>query len=349
MRRIQHQTNKFKKWYALSVSVVAFGVLWCIGAVVFWQAEKEAQGMSYFQALYFCYISLLTIGYGDLSPKSNAGRCFFVVWSLIAVPTMTILVSDMGDTVVDKFKTWANDLADFTVLPKYGIWRAFLEKHPWLMDWIQRKVQERAAKKRLKRGFEIEDPEAPPADNDVGDDGDGLELTATTSTIPVLAQEAEADAAGIVPCPASLARRLALAIRRVAADLKLHTPKRYEYEEWVEFTRLIRFSSSRAGEKGEGVIEEEEQEGLVEWDWIGEDSPLMSGVPESEWLLSRLCESLVRVERRTEAKWRLEEIRRGGTVQGSSIDFGMRQSVDENAIQRERMYSGAKGPLNGDG
>ncbi|KAF2658218.1 voltage-gated potassium channel [Lophiostoma macrostomum CBS 122681] len=351
MRRIQQKTNKFKKWYALSISVVAFGVLWCIGAVVFWQAEKKAQGMTYFQALYFCYVSLLTIGYGDLSPKSNAGRCFFVVWSLIAVPTMTILVSDMGDTVVDKFKTWANDLADFTVLPKYGIWRAFLEKHPWLMSWLQRKVEKHAVKKRLKRGFEIEDPEANPTDDDAFDDGDGLELTTTTSTaLPVLAQEAEADAVGNIPCPASLARRLAQSIRRVATDLRLHNPKRYEYEEWVEFTRLIRFSSNRAGEKGEGVIEEEEQEGLVEWDWIGEDSPLMSGVSESEWLLSRLCESLVRVERRAEAKWRLEEVRKGRVSEGRSVNFGAGQEADEDVIQRgEVRASGANGPSSGDG
>jgi potassium channel subfamily K len=127
MRQIQADTKKFKKWMALFWSVTTFSILWCVGAVVFWQAEKDTQDMSYFQALYFCYISLLTIGYGDLAPKSNAGRCFFVIWSLIAVPTMTILVSDLGETVVDKFKKWSDELADFTVLPKEGE----LETYPW--------------------------------------------------------------------------------------------------------------------------------------------------------------------------------------------------------------------------
>ena len=95
MRRIQSSTAQWKRWYALTISVIAFGTLWCIGAVIFWQAEKESQGITYFQSLYLCYVSLLTIGYGDLAPKSNAGRPFFVVWSLVAVPTMTILVADM--------------------------------------------------------------------------------------------------------------------------------------------------------------------------------------------------------------------------------------------------------------
>jgi potassium channel subfamily K len=78
MRRIQQSTQRFKKYWALSLSVLAFAILWCIGAVVFWLAERKVQGMSYFQALYFCYVSLLTIGYGDFAPKSNAGRPFFV-------------------------------------------------------------------------------------------------------------------------------------------------------------------------------------------------------------------------------------------------------------------------------
>jgi potassium channel subfamily K len=120
MRQIQDKTKHFKRYMALFWSITTFSILWCVGAVVFWQAEKDTQGMTYFQALYFCYISLLTIGYGDLAPKSNAGRCFFVIWSLIAVPTMTILVSDLGDTVVAKFKQWSDALADFTVLPKEG-------------------------------------------------------------------------------------------------------------------------------------------------------------------------------------------------------------------------------------
>jgi potassium channel subfamily K len=92
MRDIQAHTRKFKQYYSLSFSVLAFGILWCVGALVFYYAERRQQNMSYFESLYFCYVSLLSIGYGDFAPKSNAGKPFFVVWSLVAVPTMTILV-----------------------------------------------------------------------------------------------------------------------------------------------------------------------------------------------------------------------------------------------------------------
>ena len=48
----------------------------------------------------------------------------------------------------------------------------------------------------------------------------------------------------------------------------------------------------------EELEREEEEEGIVEWDWIGEDSPMLAEETESEWVLDRLCESLGRYMRR---------------------------------------------------
>src|SRR3954451_4063994 len=129
---------------------MAFGILWCVGAIVFWQCEHNTQGMTYFQALYFCYVSLLTVGYGDLSPKSNAGKPFFVVWSLIAVPTMTILISDMGDTIISSFKRGTFKLADFTVLPKEALFRELVDANPWLQQFIQKRLQRKRSENEVQ-------------------------------------------------------------------------------------------------------------------------------------------------------------------------------------------------------
>jgi potassium channel subfamily K len=313
MRRIQADSKKFKRWMALGWSVATFTTLWCVGAVIFWRAERTAQGLSYFQALYFCYISLLTIGYGDLAPKSNAGRCFFVIWSLVAVPTMTILVSDLGDTVVAKFKKWSSGLADFTVLPREGSWRAFLNAHPWLLDWLQRRIQHRRAKRRLQKGFDTADPDDPPDPAPVAAAADSNTAAADPeSSLPALARKASLDLSpSTSPSPTHLSHRLAAAIQKTAHDLRSAPPKRYAYEEWVEFTRLIRLTTGAhldryfggGGGRGGGDDEEADEDdgaGLVNWDWIGEDSPMVSGLSEAAWLLERLCESLVRLEKRRE-------------------------------------------------
>jgi potassium channel subfamily K len=52
MREIQRETKLFKRYYNLGASVFAFGLLWCVGAVVFYYCERDIQGISYFQALY---------------------------------------------------------------------------------------------------------------------------------------------------------------------------------------------------------------------------------------------------------------------------------------------------------
>ena len=258
------------------------GLLWCVGAVGFWQAEQKSQNLTYFQALYFCYVSLLTIGYGDLSPSSNAGKPFFIVWSLVAVPTMTILISDMGNTVIASFKRGTFTLADWTVLPKAGLWRAFLEKHPWLLNWLQKKAkeaEEAEEEKRVAQGFPV---------------GPGPDEVPSPPTIEQIAALEVID-------EHALARKLGVAIRKTANDLRADPPKRYEYEEWAEYTRLIRFSRMTLAE----LEEEEEKQGLVEWDWIGINSPMLAEESESEWLLDRLCESLDRYMRKQNRKQRL--------------------------------------------
>lgn len=272
--------------------------------------------MSYFRALYFCYVSLLTIGYGDMSPKTNAGRSFFLVWSLIAVPTMTILVSDMGDTVISAFKRGTFTLGDFTVLPKAGIWRHFLEKYPWLLHWIQRKVGERAAKKRMEEGFQISNPD---------ESGSG-----TAPNIDTIAVKMEEESA---PTSAELARHLARAIRQTADDMKLDPPKKYCYEEWVEFTRLIRFTA-----KSEQEIEiEEEEEGLIEWDWIGDNSPLVTDLSEPEFVLDRLCESLARFMRRREGQ------SNGGDDEDNENGIGLFDGEkDVDVVKQEQQQCGIR-------
>ncbi|KAJ8605268.1 hypothetical protein MRB53_041524 [Persea americana] len=267
MREIQAETEKFKKWSALGMSVIAFGILWCVGAVVFWEAEMSLQHLNYFEALYFCYVSLLTIGYGDLAPKSNPGRAFFVVWSLIAIPTITLLISHLGDTIIDNFKEMTNAVADFTVLPQEGAWRKWIESHPKVMAWLQHRKEKKATQRRIEEGL----PVGP----------DPIDDAPEAPTIDELAHEKLSHQ--------DLARRLARAIKQTAKDAKEQPDKQYGYEEWVEFTRLIRFTAKNVDD-----VELDEEEGMVEWDWIGEDSPMMAKGTEADFLLARLIESMHR-------------------------------------------------------
>ena len=270
MRAIQRETMQFRRWTSLLLSLIAFAIVWCGGATVFWRLES----FDYFDALYFGFVSLLTIGYGDVTPKTNAGRPFFVVWSLIAVPTMAILISKMSDTVTANFNSAAKTVADWTVLPKTGKYRQFFLRHPLIYNFLQRREE----KRRIKQGFQV--------GPDIGTNSDGESSGSPSSTIEEFALRP-------FPTERQLARHLGFAIRNVSRDVAARKVKKYNYEEWVEFTRLIRFTDPNR--RGAEILELDESEyGLIEWDWIGENSPILAEQTEPEWVLNRLCESLLR-------------------------------------------------------
>lgn len=131
MRKIDHKLKAEKEMYGLLVSLLIFCVFWLVGAVVFHYVEN----WSYFQCVYFCLLCLITIGYGDFAPETALGRVFFITWAVSAVPLMTILISNMGDTLFG-----STGVRDLLVEIKYMIQSLFavttktLNKDPIIHD-----------------------------------------------------------------------------------------------------------------------------------------------------------------------------------------------------------------------
>lgn len=120
MRTIQHKALTRRRWRAMLVSTGSWLVLWLAGAAVFLDLERPYQDWTYFDAFYFCFVTLTTIGYGDRTPASNAGKSFFVFWSLLALPTMTVLISNAEDTVVKFVRDATLQIGNLTILPGEG-------------------------------------------------------------------------------------------------------------------------------------------------------------------------------------------------------------------------------------
>ena len=327
MRQIEHRTRRWRRWYKLAISVTAFLLVWTMGAVALWRAEQRAQpDLTYYRALYFCYVSLLTVGYGDLSPRSNAGRPVFVIWSLVAIPTMTILVSDMADTVIAVFNRGTFALADWTVMPKAGLWRSLFERNPWMLLWLQKKSAQIAPETPLEEGLQAQRADGYPP------------------TLEALARGPFDEH--------QHARNLVAAIRKTARHAKTEPRKKYSYEEWVLVTRLIRFGfgslpeqqksisddsneSHRAsdpkpegtsGQHGQMPMENDEED--IDWDWIGEDSPLLADEGEPEWILDNLCCALEKYFRRTVPPRKMAKHQKTATEHTGTVEPGQRAASD---------------------
>ncbi|KAL2827233.1 hypothetical protein BDW59DRAFT_171515 [Aspergillus cavernicola] len=287
MRTIQNETARFRRWTSLVLSIAVFAVTWTCGALVFWALEDD---LTYFSALYFGFCCLLTIGYGDITPTTNAAKPFFIVWSLLAIPTMTMLISKMGDTLVRGYKHATSSIATWTFLPRSGQYKAVLARFPRIGKSIIHlfaKGQPSESKPHsgeapdLEQGADKQHPhtKSPPDEHKLTMSLEDLARDPGPSD-PELAQQ--------------LAQQLAQAIQQTIKDALGREPKEYSYEEWVGFTRLIRFTNPQKTEAdGDGMVLEDEY-GVLNWDWIGERSPLLAEKTEPEWVLDRLCESLVR-------------------------------------------------------
>ena len=62
------------------------------GTVIFMPLE----GFSPIDSFYFCFITLATIGYGDLAPSTDAGKLVTVIYSIAGLGIMAALISTIA-------------------------------------------------------------------------------------------------------------------------------------------------------------------------------------------------------------------------------------------------------------
>lgn len=291
MRRIQEKAERNRRYTALAMSTTAAMLLWLVGALVFMKAEQP-QGWSYFVSLYFSYTTLLTIGYGDYYPMSNSGKAFFVFWTLLAVPTLTILISNMGDTVIRAFRDLTIWVGSLTLLPgEHGL-RATLK----------------IGVKRMRLGQLYKE-------SDEGGKESGKGLGGNHDLYDRLAQHIEEDELGQAEEAGEhgdyLERDirfyhyvLAKEVRQLMRDINVKPPKQYTYQEWNYYLRLLgqdeNDASAHRKPRAKHTREPHGQPDLgtafdgehATWSWLGVRSPLMGNKTEAQWLLQRMSATL---------------------------------------------------------
>ncbi|KAK4690447.1 hypothetical protein P7C71_g6348, partial [Lecanoromycetidae sp. Uapishka_2] len=310
MRKVQKRARRSNQLLALGVSGGAWIGLWIIGSVVFWKAEQSYGGWSFFDAIWFTYISFLTVGYGDFEPTTQAAKTAFVFWALLALPTLTLLIGAIGDNLSEVINSTALKIAEA----------------PWLAGTT---LQRGAIK--AKKGVGSKHGDTRPPGFMEKEHGPGVKVDHPH----FVNDKAHADAAhsmamdfhhakGVEANPKEVrkhrdkARRyrgylLFKAVKDVVTHLDASPPRRYNYDEWSWFLKIlgedennpknhrqlheIRLEEERhapgagIGQGGFHGGKEGETE-IVPWSWLGPRSPLMSSTSEPHWLLERLMSAL---------------------------------------------------------
>ncbi len=67
------------------------------GAVFYRQVEN----FSWVDSFYFTIVTLTTVGYGDLSPQTTAGKLFTMAYLLIGIGILVALITEVARHVID--------------------------------------------------------------------------------------------------------------------------------------------------------------------------------------------------------------------------------------------------------
>ena len=78
--------QEFRALFALVIALLT------LGSVFYWQVE----GWSLFNSLYFSVITLTTVGYGDFSPHTVAGKAFTMVYILLGIGILLALIETIA-------------------------------------------------------------------------------------------------------------------------------------------------------------------------------------------------------------------------------------------------------------
>lgn len=93
LKAIWHGVRQDEEFRILFVSL--FTII-AGGTVFYWQEE----GWSVIDSLYFCFMTMSTIGYGDLVPTTSYSKLFTIVFSVLTIGMFAAIVSKLVLVIV---------------------------------------------------------------------------------------------------------------------------------------------------------------------------------------------------------------------------------------------------------
>jgi ABC-type microcin C transport system permease subunit YejB len=83
---------------AFRATLFLFLALLIAGTIIYTVLE----GWSLLDSLYFCVVTLATVGYGDLYPTTDLGKAFTILYILTGVGVLVVFASRVVNTMVDR-------------------------------------------------------------------------------------------------------------------------------------------------------------------------------------------------------------------------------------------------------
>lgn len=275
-------------------------------------------------------------------------------WSLLAVPTLTIVISNMGDTVVKGIRDLTLSLGEFTLLP--GEAPTGVRIKQTISRFTGGKIYREDPPGLFKSGSENDSEKKHHSDPE----------TAGADFLARKVQDQEIEASNEAKVDGDVFNEnvhlhhylLVKEFRKVMTHLNQSPPRKYTYDEWAWFLKLMgedenshvshrkppvkKKAHTNHPDIGQAQTDDQADE-IQQWSWMGNRSPLMGDTEEAEWVLERLSTTLEKkLKRHSEASTKREgEMQWKGRAQAvaqkvrSSSDSGSEGIMEE---QRRAAY-----------
>ncbi|KAF7763824.1 hypothetical protein Agabi119p4_8361 [Agaricus bisporus var. burnettii] len=240
MRHIEDHSNKMERYIALASSFLFFVIVWVGGSVVFWACQlSDPAPWTYPESLYFTYATVLTIGFGDFYPTTASGRPFSVIWSLLAVPSVTIFIQNVGETIAGEVQNGVEWVGRWSFLPekRSGVGEKPIEN---------RNEDEERGGDICQRKFSIQIPPIENHRTTIKDKGkcrlsiekeDAGRTLSNPQLLPQQSPQIPTTISGTTQQPLSF--RLSRSITKISRDAAKDPTIRYTWHEWVRWLRLM--------------------------------------------------------------------------------------------------------------
>lgn len=63
---------------------------------------SQHEGWSYVDSLYFCFMTMSTVGYGDLTPTTNISKIFTIIYSVLTIGLFVGIVTKLAHAMLTK-------------------------------------------------------------------------------------------------------------------------------------------------------------------------------------------------------------------------------------------------------
>jgi len=95
-REAERYENEFR--WELGIHVVAVVISLVVGSIIFWQEED----WNYAQSIHFCFVTMSTVGYGDIAPTKTGTKIFCMFYIIFGVGLLVRLGGLVCDKVVEQ-------------------------------------------------------------------------------------------------------------------------------------------------------------------------------------------------------------------------------------------------------